>query len=357
MAFTYYKSVTIDHTQCGATDSTDFPVAIWITDADLKTIANGGKVQNSNGYDIRPYADAALTIPLNFELVASTYVPTTGAFEMHVKIPTVSHTSDTVFYLAFGDSGISTDGSSTATWNSDYYGVWHFPNGTSLTLGDSTSTGLNMTGTNTPTATTGQLDGGMNLVSASTQSAQSANMTLPGGTSRKVTMSAWVKATSFPNAYNLACGKDNGTFFWVIMVKSTGKLACYITPSTGGNINYDGTGSHTLSASTWYYLTLVYSSTVGLIGYVNASSDGTGAANGFLQDPNSPFVAGVDLAFAGRNWNGVLDEIRISSIIRSADWITTEYNNQKPSSTFLSFGALTPVSGGSSPGNFFLIFN
>ena len=37
---------------------------------------------------------------------------------------------------------------------------------------------------------------------------------------------------------------------------------------------------------------------------------------------------------AGRIFNGHLDEVRISNIARSADWIATEYNNQKTLSSF-----------------------
>ncbi len=87
MAFSYYKSVTIDASQCGASNLTDFPVTIWVTDTDLKVTGSGGFVQNSNGYDIRPYADAGLTSALTFELV--TYVSTSGALETS-DLPEVS---------------------------------------------------------------------------------------------------------------------------------------------------------------------------------------------------------------------------------------------------------------------------
>ena len=38
----------------------------------------------------------------------------------------------------------------------------------------------------------------------------------------------------------------------------------------------------------------------------------------------------------GQNWcfDGIIDELRISNILRSADWIATEYNNQNDPSTF-----------------------
>ena len=48
----YSRTITINHTLCGGSDSSNFPVLISITDPSLKTIANGGHVHNSNGYDI-----------------------------------------------------------------------------------------------------------------------------------------------------------------------------------------------------------------------------------------------------------------------------------------------------------------
>ncbi len=41
----------------------------------------------------------------------------------------------------------------------------------------------------------------------------------------------------------------------------------------------------------------------------------------------------------GAYFNGLIDEIRISSTARSADWIATEYANQNSPDTFLSFGS------------------
>jgi hypothetical protein len=52
----------------------------------------------------------------------------------HVKIPTVSHTSDTVFYVCYGNASITTDQSTpTSVWDSDFLSVFHLPNGGSLT--------------------------------------------------------------------------------------------------------------------------------------------------------------------------------------------------------------------------------
>jgi hypothetical protein len=343
MAFTYYKTVTIDHTQCGIVDSTDFPVAIWVTDADLKTVANGGKVQNSSGYDIRPYSDSGLTIALTYELVASTYVATTGAVEMHVKIPTVSASSDTLFYLAFGDSGISTDGSSTATWSNGYTLVAHFANGSSLSLADSSGNGY--TGTNnSATATAGTLDGGSAVTGGT-------DVTFPAAPVDTViagdfTASVWCNPTSL-GAYSAIFDAYAGS------VAAAKYLAAYVN---GGVLAYAGVGTLegpiggtvTYTTGTWHQmvwtrtnsqlLTIFYTDG-GLDVNVGSGLPGTTTGSGPLHVGTANPLSG------GVNWDGAYDEVRLATIARSADWVTAEYNNQKPSSTFLTYGALTPVGG------------
>jgi hypothetical protein len=87
--------ITIDHTMVGGTDSTNFPLAVFGTYVDLKTVGNGRSVQNSSGFDIVFTSDAGCTTLMTFE--NETYSATTGAIAFWVKIPTLSHTSDTVF--------------------------------------------------------------------------------------------------------------------------------------------------------------------------------------------------------------------------------------------------------------------
>jgi RHS repeat-associated protein len=49
----------------------------------------------------------------------------------------------------------------------------------------------------------------------------------------------------------------------------------------------------------------------------------------------------------GYNANAIMDEIRISNTLRSADWIKTEYNNQNSPLTFVSFGFQESAGSGS----------
>src|SRR5262249_18698205 len=89
------RSITIDHTKVPSTQS-NFTVLVSVTDPTLKTVANGGHVANPNGYDIGFYADSGGTTKLKWEV--EKYNGTTGNLIAWVKIPSVSSSTDTVFY-------------------------------------------------------------------------------------------------------------------------------------------------------------------------------------------------------------------------------------------------------------------
>jgi len=50
--YIYRKTITIPAAQVSGGPHTNFPVLVSVTDADLATTANGGYVENANGWDI-----------------------------------------------------------------------------------------------------------------------------------------------------------------------------------------------------------------------------------------------------------------------------------------------------------------
>lgn len=343
-AFGYYSPVSINSGQVPSTQ-TDFPVLVSVTDARFKTVANGGHVQNASGFDVRPVSDTVLTTITGYEL--ERYNASTGEVVMWVKVGSVT-SSSTPIYLAYGDASLTTDGSSTTTWSNHFKIVCHVKDGTTLNVSDSANSVTTVN--HGATATAGKIDGGAAFASASSQYIDLTNNVNPTA----ITYSAWVNATSFPNSVNAVISRVTVGAYSAIQVNSTGKLACYVVANA--DVHYDGTGSHTLSSGTSYLLHMVYSSAVGLIGYVNAASDGTGAANGNLNTTATLTDVGKDPQNAGRFWNGGLDEIRVSDIARTADWITTEYNNQSAPGTFETLGTevtIGPVISPNRVSNFF----
>lgn len=327
----FSRSLTVDYTQVSTNDQLNFAVLVSVADVGLKSIAHGGHVHDDvNGYDILFASDAGITSLLNWEV--ESYDSTNGILVAWVKIPTLSHTTNTVFYMQYGNPAIVSfqGGTASTVWDANYLGVYHL--GAGLNVND--SKGLhNGTNHGATASTSGRIDGCGSFVAANSQYIDLASDMNPTA----ITYSAWIKATSYPGTYTAIVGRRAGGNYSLLGTTGGSGLTVFMA-TTGGNSSYVG-GPHVLSTGVWYYVTAVYSSAVGLIGYVNAASDGAGVANGALLTGAGQTEIGNDIGGVGlRFWDGLIDEVRISNIARSIDWITTEYNNQKSGSTFVSLG-------------------
>ena len=168
-----------------------FPFSISSTYSDLATTSNGGAVTSANGYDIIFASDVGGSTVLPFE--RESYTAATGAVLYWVQVPTVSHTTDTVIYMFYGNSSITTDQSNQhGTWDSNYGGVWHLANGTTLSANDSTSNGNNGTIQGGVTATSGQIDGGGSFNGSTGYISTTNSLAWPF----TVTDEAWINTTS-----------------------------------------------------------------------------------------------------------------------------------------------------------------
>lgn len=326
--FGYYTPFTIATGQVPSTQ-TDFPILISVTDNRFKTVGNGGHVQDANGYDIRPYSDLTTAIT-GYEL--EFYDGTAGTVAMWIKRSSVADAL--VTNLAYGNASLNTDGSSTTTWSNSFLSAMHYGNGTTLSTVDSVTGTTTFNPTGTPTAVAGQIDGAAGLASASSQYFETPGN---GPVAVAMTLSAWIKGTTFPSDYNSVMNRGQSSVDrYGIFVKSTGKLYCVIAATT--TVFYDGSGSHTLSTGTWYHVAFTYDSTSGMVGYVNGASDQTIGASGNANTTGNAAAIGRQRSTGTRYWNGSIDEVRFASVARSADWITTEYNNQSAPGTFLTMG-------------------
>src|SRR5262249_33478495 len=146
---------------------------------------------SSNGYDIIFTSDSACTVKLSHEI--ENYTAATGAVSMWVKVPSITSSADTTIYLCYRNSAITTSQEDiTNVWDSNYLGVYHLPNGASLTANDSTSNGYNLT-VSSATATTGQISGGAYFNGTTAQLTES-SMTISAGSS--IAISYWTRVNS-----------------------------------------------------------------------------------------------------------------------------------------------------------------
>jgi hypothetical protein len=337
MAFTYYKQGTVDKTQCGSSGAlANFALLEYETDAKLATVSNGGYTTSVNGYDIRPYADSGLTTPLQYELVS--YSPITGAIQMWINCGTggsqISSSTSAVIYLATGNSSLTTDGSSSATWNSNWQMVQHLEN-TSCT--DSTSNGNNGTN-NGGTNGTGNIGGGIALSGSPNRVAEPINITTVG---QPFAVSGWINPT----------GTSGYRAFWG-GATTTGSLEIRVNDSTNNiQVLREGvagviTTSGTVTGSAWSKVVLTIDGSNNVKVYINGASPETATLSGSFTSDTS-LLGGWD--FNGLSTEdpfiGTIDEVRVANSVFNDSWWLAEYNSQKSGSTFISWGSWTPVGG------------
>jgi RHS repeat-associated protein len=338
--YAYRRVILIDHTKVPNTDQTNFPVLITGAYPDMATTANGGSVSNSNGYDIVLTSDSTGSTTLPFE--REIYNPVNGTFAFWVNVPTVSHTADTVVYIFYGNSSVTTDQSNkAAVWDANYVGVWHLPNGTTLSAADSTSNGNNGTVTGV-TATSGQIDGGGNFNGSAKIAIQP-----PGSLSSSFTIEEWAKPSSLSNPLGLFGSRSPSDQSFDAKLTGSGVHGDVGTGASWLSTSADGHFSY--AANTWHHVAYVLTTT-GYTIYTDGLQTGSGSFSGtpLLYDSTHTLVFGATSG-SGEYFSGAIDEIRVSKVARSGDWIATAYNNQNAPNVFLTFG-----SAATGPGSVFI---
>jgi Concanavalin A-like lectin/glucanases superfamily/Domain of unknown function (DUF2341) len=320
-------------------------VLVSLTDPALKTIANGGHVANPNGYDIGFYADSGGTTKLKWEV--EKYDGTTGNLIAWVKIPSVSSSTDTVFYLMYGNSAINTDQSDPPnTWDSNFKGVWHMADSAAnTTIKESTVTGANGTNNaNTSSKTAaGQIGKALSYNGSTDGSFAAINLSA----TNIATLSFWMKWTSNANDDHLAFEYTPN-----YNVNAGGFIADWNSSSYGGGKFEAGTGKGGTywtdlfarpSTVTWHLVHLVFNRSgptnkVYIDGFLQTLTTGTRTASGLGNFSNSSLYF-MSRAASALNAAGTLDEVRLSTVERNASWTATEYNNQSSPGTFITIGS------------------
>ena len=329
--YTDYEKVTADHTQVPSTQ-TNFTVLVSTTQTALKTIAHGGKVGVSTGYDIL-FGSAIGGNDYSWEL--EFYDGVNGILVAWVQVPSLSSSADTVFYMSFGNTGalVFQGGAKGAAWDTNYKAIWHFKDGTTLSLLDSTSNANNLTNSGA-TAVAGQIDGAFHVVPNNEASGTFSPL---GSAVTNIGFSCWANlADVTATNYIFQAGNSNG---YGINVGTSG--AGLVSLFRRGAA-YDSTGL-SMSNTTWTYISMDSASSSW-----NARVNGSTATAFSTSDPSAPSAL-INLGQNDFGFNATMsiDELRLSTN-RSADWRTIEYNNEKSGSTFITFGPDSQPGGGAS---------
>ena len=333
----YYKVITIDNTKV-TSNLTNFPVLYSVTDSNLRATTSGGYVGNLLGNDIL-FANSSGE-KLYHEI--DEYDSTTGVLTAWVNLDSISSTTDTVISMYYGSSTIPIQSSSTATWASDYAGVWHL--GTGDNMLDSTSNNNDGTAYGNASSTDNLVYGSSKIGDAFAFDGAEDYIDVPHSINdqNESTISVWINMDNWDDP-------NNNGFIVSSGINTLGHLSFYKNSS---NIIYfkfrdpdrtSRTVSQSMSGSSdWHHFIIIFSKENYIVGsnYMDMYIDGSNSGMSY-SNTNSPwdFYSDTDFRISSNYFNGSIDEVTISNTVRSAQYISTSYNNQNSTSTFYSIGS------------------
>ena len=155
-------------------------------------------------------------------------------------------------------------------------------------------------------------------------------------TTQNFTAEFWVKPAALSVApVGQGQWKASG---WYVYLESNGAISLNLNGAGVDNQLISTTG---ILTGVWQHVAVVRTGTNRGAVYLNGSATGIAAntlANA-ASDPNDSY--GIGSGYGDGNTNitsGVVDEVRISNSVRSANWILTEYRNQSAPGTYISTG-------------------
>ncbi|MBM3283662.1 DUF2341 domain-containing protein [Candidatus Gottesmanbacteria bacterium] len=339
----YKKEITINSSKVAA-DIDDFPVLISLrTDNNLK---NHAKL---DGSDII-FTDAdGNKLPREIEK----YDSSTGQLIAWVK-SNIKDMADVSIYMLFGNVNAN-ETNSTETWESNFKGVWHMTDVTSLTISDSTINGFTGTKKNfgEPSEIIGKyykgqdFDGVDDFIAFpnSAIALQPANLTFEAWIYRDTDWSNIDQEVLFfaktedswnSNGWYLMISKQIGAAQGIVLFVDSSSF-CRTEEVNPNNL---------FALNNWTHLVVTWNSDANIckvkINNINKNLIEpfgiTDSITGSSSQPKRLGSRGINYP-ATLDYN--IDELRIHSIDRDDNWLTTNYNNQSSPETFYTIGSLT----------------
>lgn len=313
----YRKAITVGHDYVTC-DLTNFPVLVKITnDAQI------GTRSRADGYDIR-FALSDNT-NLDYERISFSIVGNVCNAIFWVRLPTLTSLTDTTFFIKYGTE--TTDGeNASGVWNSNYKRVYHLEESGAGATGDykeSTSNSADSTGlTNQPTQAAGVVGYGQDFDGTTSEILFESGLTI----SDDFTISWTSKGTGQAIIGGSQASKVivTDTYFGIYGIFDSLTKQYTFTP-----LDFDPTAFNRF--------TLVKQSTT-LYAYLNGELVGF---RGVVSSTNVFFWKIGANAYWNEWFDGIIDELFISTTPMTAEWIYSESINMSSPSTFLSYGAET----------------
>ncbi len=323
----YRQAVTLQSSAIsGSTNLMEFPALIIITNAANPIFSKA----QSDGDDLVFTSEDGETL-LSYQIEKFDATPGNEYLAAWVRIPSLSTANDTTIYMYYGNASVSSRADTTGgTWT-NYAGVWHL-NETNTTTGtyndvlDSTANGnggeqkngvdLNVTGI------IGSAASFDDSVSNVIEMAADSSLAL----TNDLTISAWFKTSTDTTGGLIGRWTWWGSAAYGVSLYGSGYE--FILRDTNGYDRIQSTAGG-YNDGNWHQYVGVANSTSGIFSlYIDGSFIGSKGYNGTIFD-NSTYTVSIGRWYGNdqqAHFDGIIDECRICSLPRNADWVKTEYD-------------------------------
>lgn len=329
------RKITLDNIP-SSENLTNFPIRVSLSSSNI----DYAKTQNS-GQDIR-FVDAEGTV-LKYEIEKWDEA---GTSEVWVKVPQIHAATNTNYVYMYYDNASASDAQdATNVWSNGYKAVWHSKETSGTSVADSTGNGNTGSLNNGATLTTSgkignasSFDGVNDLMNAGSSASLDDLISQGGG---GMTVSAWVNSVDSDYWSEVATkAQDAGlTSGWLFEIDdASDNLHAAISYDGSTQVRSANTGVGLNSYGSWQHYAYTKNNddnfesrnSIGL--YANGVNTWAGASgSGGVRDSDSAydFTAGCDMPATDPQecLEGEIDELRVSNVMRSAQWIEAEYRS------------------------------
>lgn len=302
----YRQQAIINHTS--PSELTNFPVYVSI---DTQALISAAKMQGDCD-DLRVINTSDDSV-LPYEIETGTC--NTTATIVWFLLPTAAADTNFTAYVYYGKGAAADGQNKTGVWTNGYQDVWHLSEADAK---DSTDAN-NCTAYNTPTISASKFGNGLDLDGVNEYLDCGNVDAIENGTLSWFMKNKGTDGVGYVIARNPS--EDAWGAFGVVTYESSTMKFPYNDGTNQGGISllsYANTDSDTFYAITWYNGS---NATIYENGSVVATAASLGCVNCRATSNTSIGRAGE---YANYYFGGALDELRISTVRRSADWISAE---------------------------------
>jgi len=320
-------------------DLTDFPMLVDVT-------LDENYIQ-TNGQDIRFVSSSETSLAFEIE----SYDDGTGHLIAWVKT-SLSSSADTDIWIYYGNDA-ATDGQQVSqVWSNGYVAVYHMNQDPSTgSILDSTTNPVSLTDhgmSSSALINDGQIGQALSFDGSNDYlDATNAEFDITGNA---LTLESWVRTDGVVDSDKAIINKGNDRndpSYMLGISRQTGPTRGVVNGRIATTVNdydnRDNDPANEVPPNVWAYIATRYDGTQ-LMNFINNGiSPEVVSASGNIVAQSSHVVIGRRLSSSYNEYDGAIDELRVSNVARTNAWILASYNSMNAPSSFVTVGVTESI--------------